>query len=181
MKSGKLKKKTRSKKGLTLVEILIGVSIVVIVFSSTLGAMVGGFTTTVNNSDQNRAAILNSSLNEIIMNTVIKMQITEDSADDRMMDIESGDPALSPILAAVSAAVPEAKYVPATVDGSGNPTVAFAEGVDYQYTLLPGTDLPIDTGAGGATTNSVKGIAIKTRFESADGGLIYESFVPYYV
>ena len=60
MKTVKLKKKMKSKKGITLVEILIGVTIVVIVFASTLGAMVGGFTTTMYNSDENRAAVLNA-------------------------------------------------------------------------------------------------------------------------
>ena len=63
-----VRKKIRSKKGMTLVEILVGVTIVVIVFASTLGAMVTGYTTTLFNADENRSAVLNSSVNEIVLN-----------------------------------------------------------------------------------------------------------------
>ena len=180
MKAKKLKKKVRSKKGLTLVEILIGVTIVVIVFASTLGAMVGGFTTTLYNADENRAAILNASLNEIIMNTLGKMNISDSAgADDVIMDIQSSDPTRSAIVAAVTASVPEAKYVPATVDGSGKPTVVFSENENYQYSLIPNVDLPMDNHSSPGSTYSVKGIQIKTRFASASGAIIYESFVPF--
>lgn len=172
MKTVKLKKKMKSKKGITLVEILIGVTIVVIVFASTLGAMVGGFTTTMYNSDENRAAVLNASLNEIILNTITKMNITDsDKAEEELEYIQSGDPTASPILAAVVATVPEATYVPAGTE--------FEPNIDFQYTLLPNTELPMD--AGTAEPMSVNGIYIKTRFESASGPLIYESFVPFTV
>ena len=66
----KAKNKIRSKKGMTLVEIVVGISLVVIVFASCLGAMVGGYTTTIYNSDENRVAVLNGSLNEIIVSTI---------------------------------------------------------------------------------------------------------------
>lgn len=180
MKAKKLRKKLHSKKGLTLVEILVGVTIVVIVFASTLGAMVGGFTTTMYNSDENKAAILNASLNEIIMNVVGEMNVNDsDAADDLIMDVESGDPSASPIIAAVSAAVPEAKYVPATIDGSGNPTVVFSDDVDYQFSLIPNVSFDLDTHSPTGETVAVKGIQIKTKFASASGDIIYESFVPF--
>ncbi len=177
MKVKKLKKKLRSKRGLTLLEILIGITIVVIVFASTLGAMVNGFTTTVYNADENRAAILNSSVNEIIMNTVQKMNISQpERADDVIQDIQSGDPTHSVILAAVTAAVPEARFVPATTDPSGNPTVNFPNDVSYQYSLIPDVKLSMESPTGGT---DIIGIQIKTCFESAAGPIIYESFVPY--
>ena len=65
--------KIYSKKGMTLVEIIVGIAIIVIVFAGTLGAMVGGYTTTVKNADQNKVASENKALNEILMDTIGKL------------------------------------------------------------------------------------------------------------
>ncbi len=170
-------KKLRSKRGLTLVEILIGVAIVVIVFASTLGAMVGGFTTTLYNADENRAAVLNSSLNEIIMNTVHNMAFTEKAAVDND-DIASGDPDASVIVSAVAANIPEAVYV-APEEINGHMSVNFPKGETYQYTLIPDVSTNLNTNKPGGTPVEMKGVAIKTCFDSAAGPITYESFVPY--
>ena len=49
--------KLRSKKGMTLVEILAGVVIIVIVFGATLSAMTNGFSSTLRNATANRDAV----------------------------------------------------------------------------------------------------------------------------
>ena len=173
-------KKLRSKRGMTLVEILIGVTIVVIVFASTLGAMVGGFTTTIYNADENRAAILNASLNEIILNTVHNMQFQDVNAvDDEADNINTDDATVSVILSAVKANIPEAVYIAPTTDASGDLTVNFPNGVSYQYSLIPEVKTTLKTAGATGTNIEMNGVAIKTCFESAAGPIIYESFVPY--
>ena len=180
MKLKKSPKKLRSKRGLTLVEILIGVTIVVVVFASTLGAMVGGFTTTVYNADENRAAILNASLNEIILNTVHNMRFTERSeVDDAADDIRTDDTTVSVLLAAVSANIPDAVYVDPEPDASGNMTVNFPSGVSYQYTLIPDVQTKLNKNTATDPLVDMNGVTIKTCFESAGGPIVYESFVPY--
>ncbi len=177
MRQKNLLKKLRSKRGLTLVEILIGVAIVVIVFASTLGAMVGGFTTTLYNADENRAAVLNSSLNEVIMNTVHNMAFTKsEGLDDD--DISSGDPTVSVIVSAVAANIPDAVYVPAE-EIDGKMSVNFPKGESYQYTLIPDVKTTLQTNSPTGTPVEMDGVAIKTCFDSAGGAIIYESFVPY--
>ena len=73
-----IKRKIKSKKGLTLVELVVGVTIVVIVFASCLGALVSGYTTTMYNSDQNKASSLNESLNDILISILGRMYYTDE-------------------------------------------------------------------------------------------------------
>ena len=62
----------RSKKGISLVELIVGIVILVMVFTSTLTAMTNGYTDTIFNADTNRHAVEGGSLNEIIMQSAIK-------------------------------------------------------------------------------------------------------------
>lgn len=191
----KIIKKLRSKRGLTLLEILIGVTLVVIVFSSTLGAMVGGYTTTIYNADENRSAVINASLNEAIVNTVHNLAISnKDKLDMYVEDI--GTAAVNAnnnvIVSAVEAMVPEAKYV-APVKEGGEYVVHFLDTADaagndysYQYSLIPEKNTSLDivkaksyVAGSGVNAVSIKGITVKTCFYSAQGPVIYESFVPY--
>lgn len=180
MKRKSEKRKIKSKKGMTLVEILIGVTLVVIVFASTLGAMVGGFTTTVYNSDENKAAVLNASINEVILNTVHNLKLPDSSkVDEEIASIQTDNIADSAIVAAVKESVPEAVYVKAITDSSGNYTVHFANDVSYQYTLIPETKTTLKVDNDPTHDVKVDGVTIKTCFDSAAGQIIYETFVPY--
>lgn len=188
MKKKKLKK-LRSKRGLTLVEILIGITIVVVVFASTLGAMVGGFTTTIYNADENRAAVLNASVNEVIMNTIHNLSLTgKDDLEDYVDSITTDTATNNPLVAAVTATVPDAKYVApdaSTGDVQFMGTAVGDEDYTYQYSLIPEKVSDLDRTkstyrtTGSPTTVSIKGITVKTCFYSAAGPIIYESFVPY--
>ncbi len=184
----RIKQKIKSKKGLTLVEILVGVALVVIVFASTLGAMVGGFTTTVYNSDENRASVLNASVNEIIFNTVRKMRISDyDEAADFLEEVEAAatssgsvadDTYAYALVASVAAQVPDAKYVVPEYEG-GAYSVSFPSGESYQYSLIPEQKKPLGMLTASGTDYEIDGITIKTCFESAGGPIIYESFVAF--
>lgn len=184
LKSGK--KKVRSKRGMTLVEILVGVTIVVVVFASTLGAMVSGYTTTMFNADENRSAVLNASVNEIVLNTVRKARISDsDSAIEMIEDMADYDSAdLSDtvgaaVMSAVLAQVPDAVFVSPTTDVDGAYIVEFSEGESYQFSILPETKTSLTFLEATKDDLSVDGLTIKTNFESAKGSITYETFIPY--
>lgn len=177
-------RKIRSKKGMSLVEVLVGVAIIVIVFASTLGAMVGGYTTTVYNADENRTDLLNSSVNEIVFNTFSKMKISDVSqAEDVIDQIVNSNPTSNDLGTAVAAAisekVPGAVFVSPQKISSGKYEPVFNNGVSFQYTLVP--DVGVNIGKKDDTRKElyVEGIRIVTCFESAKGSIINESFVPY--
>lgn len=172
-------KKQNSKKGMTLVELLVGVAIVVIVFAGTVGAMVGGYSTTVNNADQNKAAAINESVNEIIMNTVKKLDLLAEDAADCVSALESGS-------LEVSGADSNAVAIKGAVDSKCKNLKMDAteyykfiksgdfpkDGVDYQYTLI--TDQTTN-----ANGQDISGIIVKTAMKSSSGFVINQSFVPY--
>ncbi|MDD6488616.1 MAG: prepilin-type N-terminal cleavage/methylation domain-containing protein [Clostridia bacterium] len=169
------KKKFRSKRGMTLVELVIGIAIVVIVFASTLGAMVGGYSTTVNNADENKVAAQNAATNEVIMRTLKSLQWeSADDANDCLDALRAGNPASDDAAAAINAAA--TIYAADThtyigmqfVDSGSFPS----DSVDYQYTLLEATS-QVD---GKDITGTVVKTAMKT---STSGFVINESFAPY--
>lgn len=194
-------KKLRSKKGISLIELVVGITIVVIVFSSTLGAMVGGYTTTLYNADDTKAATLNASLNEIIMNTIIDAGVkTKDDLDAQLAD------STSPLCCAINDSFPDVQMVPdesITDPATGTDTkliylrkpsdgtsgYALASGAvyvpeDFRFCLINDTraDMNGATSLGrDATVDTVEtnGVRIITCIESATGSQFYESYVSY--
>lgn len=180
--------KLKSKKGLTLVELVVGIALVVIVFSSCLGAMVGGYTTTIYNADENRVAVLNASLNEIIVSTIHNYGPVNSDSVTRLVS----DPN-SPLLKAIDDNITfddarlhtttSATYV--KPEDIGNPDQSLYPGKDLsvRYTLVPDTTSNLTVSGVGGTTNqvAVSGVWIRTCFEAARGPIYYESFVPYKV
>ncbi len=182
------KNKFRSKKGMTLVEILVGIAIIVIVFASTLGALVNGYSTTLYNADHNKEDLLNSSVNEIIFNTFKCMQIsdTEEAVDviDQIEDVQSsgdltGDDYATALVVAISNNVDGAVFVPPEFSG-GEYKPAFVDDVVFQYTIVPDVS-PIleDPTPGIDDYNKITGFRILTSFETAKGTAVSESFIPY--
>jgi len=62
--------KYRSKKGMSLVELVVGVTIIAIVLASAAGAIVTGYKTTIDNAERNKVAAISASMNEVIMKAV---------------------------------------------------------------------------------------------------------------
>ena len=184
----KAKNKIRSKKGMTLVEIVVGISLVVIVFASCLGAMVGGYTTTIYNSDENRVAVLNGSLNEIIVSTIHNYGPVNSESVERLVG-----GATSPLNPAIKDNVEfddsrlgtttSATYVKPEDFASPDQTKYPGKDLSIRYTLVPGTrsDLVVSDTPGNTKTVQVTGVWIRTCFEAARGPIFYESFVPYKV
>lgn len=195
MKAKKTRIRLRSRKGMTLLELLVGITIIVLVFTSTLGAMVGGFKTTIYNADDNKVAVLNSSTNEVLMNTVRKMQFREKSEVlqeitkiKNMQNYTGGGtpPAGSVIHSSIIASVPEARFVEAKYDSTKKTySVEFnmdqkAKESSYQYTIFPETKTKLKRSKPATKTEvEVDGITIKTCFMSSSGPLIYETFVAF--
>ncbi len=195
LKKRKKRMDIKSKKGLTLVELVVGVTIVVIVFASSLGALVNGYITTMYNSDENKASALNASVNEIVLNTVKRMNIEKEEALDAldlvdditedMSEMRSGtgeieDKVSQALVQAVMVQVPDAVFI-APEEGStpGDYVVHFPDGETYQFSIIPETRTTMDLSDQGKDDVAFDGITIKTRFESANGAFTYESFVPY--
>lgn len=159
-------KKLRSKKGLTLVELLVGIAIVVIVFAGTLGAMVGGYTTTVGNADQNKVAAKNVATNEVIMDTIKKIEFKAiEDAEDCVDALKNGstDPSATAIQAAAEKQCSGIKFVDSASFPDSN--------TDCQYTLLVGQT----TQTNGQT---ISGVIVKTAMKSSVGFVINQSFIP---
>ncbi len=155
------RKKTLSKRGMTLIELVVGIAIIVIVFGGTLGALTGGYTTTVKNADRNQVAVTCVSANELITTSV------------KNLKIEKKEQLTTPILNQISATVqhkyPSIKYVPEA-------SFAINNMVDLRYTIVADA---VSNVSGTGTSTPVKGILIKTAGNSSGGAVYNVAFVPY--
>lgn len=159
-------KRLHSKKGMTLVELLVGITIVVVVFAGTLGAMFGGYSTTVGNADQNKVAAKNVATNEVIMDTIKTIALKDEDAEDCVDALKTGstEPSAIAIQAAAEKQCSGIKYV----DSSQYPD----KNIDCQYTMI----IDKTTSVNG---HNIKGIIIKTAMKSSGDFVYNQSFVPY--
>ena len=161
--------KVRSKRGMTLVEILVGVTIVVIVFGATLGAMTHGYSSTLYRADEEKEATVSASMNEEIMATVRDLNFGDAGAfNDYCFNGHNPNTDVSNAIhaAAKSAGGENVKYV--------DPGQFPKKSEGTQYTLNPNYSKQID-----GTSAIIKGIEIKTATYSANGVCICKGFVPY--
>ena len=160
-----IRTKLRSKKGMTLVELIVGIVIIVIVFSATLSAMTNGYSDTIYNADVNKSAVKGGSLNEVIMEAIIKQGLTSadddgDSASAQNFFFAGGKTPAdgdNPVHSAAVAVIPSVRYVPY---GSFYENQKDEEGKKKVST-------------------TIKGIEILTCVTNSKGTLINSSFVPY--
>ena len=85
MNDKKMRKKIpkfRSKKGMSLVELIVGVAIMAMAISSAAGAIVTGYKTTIDNAVRNEAAAKCASLNEVIMKGIKNCEFEDKDAAD---------------------------------------------------------------------------------------------------
>lgn len=158
------RKKQISKRGVTLVELVIGIAIIVVVFAGTLGALSGGYTTTVNNADQEKASAICASANEIVMTAINDLKITKkDELDDDLSKTDSA------IISSVTRKYTNMKYV--------DPADFYTASDNMCFTIEP--DKTSTVSGSTLSTRDVKGVIIRTSVKSAAGRLINESFVPY--
>lgn len=177
-----------SKRGISLIELVVGITLVVVVFASCLGAMVGGYTTTLYNADETRMASLNASLNEMILNNLSgRTQSDIEKLIDKRQDAQDDPTKFSPADVRLKNIINDNIKA---ADGVGLETAVYVspenftappekDGVDYsvRYTLVTDTVSQINTG--GTKPVEITGVWIRTCFESAKGPTFYDSFVPY--
>lgn len=160
--------KIRSKKGMTLIEILVGVVIIVIVFGSTLSAMTNGFATTLYNAKSNTVAVEGESVNEIILQAISKQGFATETEARNVLESEDNS-----ILNAARAVVPDIVYVDNSLYDSSNE--------DNIFTVEFPDKSTISGNKKGRKLEkfALGGMIIKTTVKSTTGFVSNESFVPF--
>ncbi len=165
--------KLRSKKGMSLVELVVGITIIVIVFGSTLSAMTNGYSTTLYNADVNKSAVEGGSLNELLFQSISELGFYDKAeAQEYFFGAASNKSPNSDPGNAVHAA---AKTFDSTVlyyDKNVFP----AAGVETQYTIDLDASSKVQKGAKQYT---IKGIYVQSYVYSSRGSLVNHSFIPY--
>ncbi len=158
--------KRNSKKGMSLVELLVGVTIIAMVMGSTSGAIVMGYKTTVDNAAKNQAAARSASLNELLMYGIKNYDFI-DSTDvqDHLLDLTDANNAVHNMAVSV---FPDVQY---SVD---------ADYPDSHYDLQYNIDPDAEEILQGTSSATIKGIRIRTAAATPDGGFAeIVSFMPY--
>ncbi len=178
-----IRTKLKSRKGMSLVELIVGISIIVIVFTATLTAMTSGYTDTLYNADMDRYAAKGGALNEMIMEAVVKQGFTaaEGAGTDGIAgkyfyssgtasgDYKTGE--TNAVHSAAKAVAPDIQYVPLANFPSYDKTI------DSQYTLDINAERTVTDAKGKKV--AIKGIEIKSCVAASRGRLVNTSFVPY--
>ena len=163
---------------MTLTEVLVGVTIIVLVFGATLGALVNGYHSTMNYSRENNAAVECSSLNEIIMKAVRTQNFKDKSVADA--GLSPSDSIFRQIDDLVKQSRSDIRYVNNADFYKDSSTTSDAR---YTYDTNATLKVESDTGAGAVTVNpangEIKGIMVKTAIKTPSGTVINTSFVPY--
>lgn len=159
----------RSKKGMTLVEILAGVVIIVIVFGATLSAMTNGFAVTLYNASTNKYAVEGESVNEIILQAIAKQEFSDGSS--AKIKLEADD---NPIDQAAKAVVSDITYVKfenfEDSDAENKYTVDFSAKNAVIGTSVKGKK---------SASYTVDGMIIITSVTTSNGRVRNTSFVAY--
>lgn len=165
--------KLRSKKGMSLVELIVGITILVIVFGATLSAMTNGYSNTIFNADVNKNAVEGGSLNELMAQMVKKQDFADENTCKKYFfgDTVAKDPnsdATNAVHITAQGLFSDIRYVPY----SSFPSDAY----ENQYTIK--TDAVYNVKSG-AKTYKIKGVEIITSVTNVRGKLTNSSFVAY--
>ena len=170
------KARLRSKKGMSLVELLVAVTIIVLVFGGTVGAMANGYSSTMYNAQKTIDAAEGVSLNDVIFEGIENQYFTSEDECKKYFFGTGGTKnpntdATNSIHAAAKTVDENVKYVPKDTFPSSDPTVVL------QYTIV--TDSHSNVTVTGLGTKEVKGVTIKTAVKTVEGIVTNTSFVPY--
>lgn len=162
-----------SKRGMSLVELVVGITIIVIVFGATLSAMTNGYSTTIYNAEVNKSAVGGGSLNELLFQSVSKLDFyNEEAAQEYFFGVGNTKDPNSDSENAVHAAAlsydESIKYV--------SPDEFPLQNVDVQYTVELNSSSKVTDGS---NQHTIKGIKVQTYVASSRGSLVNNSFIPY--
>ncbi len=169
--------KCRTKKGLSLVELIVGITIIAMVLASASGAIVTGYKTTIDNAERNKAAASSASMNEVILKAIKNCGLADEGeAEEQFFLAADGETATTPdqkadepVYAAVQILYPGVKYSQTNVFSDANG--------DYQYYLNPSAERVLEES--GSANIRIKGIEITTAVAVGSGFERIISFVPY--
>ena len=168
--------KCRSKKGLSLVELIVGVLIIAMVLASASGVIVTGYKTTVDNASRNRAAAESASMNEVIMIAIKNCAFSSESeaeehffwnVDINGAKVSKTDPekkGSDPVFEAVKKLYPDVHYIEDF--SSSQYDFMYKLNIKAQRTLNPDNEV-------------IKGIEITTAVATPLGLEQIVSFIPY--
>lgn len=157
----------RSKKGMTLVELLVGIAIIVVVFSAVLWGMAHGYTTTVNNVTVDKASAASQAITD---NCIGQFNTYKISCKDDFDVIVGSETTLDNIRQSILA-LTGAQY--------RDPSAFMNDtSVEQQFTIE--TDVTT-TVSGGTTPTEIKGCVVRSAVMSSSGFIITTAFVPYCV
>lgn len=154
----------KSKRGLSLVELVVGVAIMVIVFGATMSAMANGYTDTLYNAEENVGAADGASVNEVIMAAVINQEFASEEECIDYFSVNPNDDENNAVNEAAKGVSADIKYVTSDQFPKND--------VEKQYTVITDSN----TVAG---TRSLKGMEIRTAVKTTKGWVINKSFVAY--
>ncbi len=173
--------KYQSKRGVTLVELVVGIAIIVMVFGATLGALTNGYATTIKNAEKDKAAAVCASVNDTVTATVKNLNIEDydagmgetvkkltDQSEQNQKVIERAAQKAYAQVKFDSSVASQMKYVKTA--GYPNNTD------DAQFTYDFGTATSVTKGA---NTSTVRGATIKTAVAFSDGYVYNESFISF--
>ena len=175
--------KLRSKKGLSLVELIVGVTIMAMAISSAAGAIVTGYKTTIDNAIRNEAAVKCASVNEIIMKAIKNCDFYDsDEAEKYFFKKKQGDgPTATFLTLDPNTNADDSVYQAGKSKFSDlyyNSSTVFPDDthdLQYQIDINAVENLTAD----GVEDIEMKGIKIKTAINVPDGYVEIFSFVPY--
>ncbi len=170
--------RTKSKRGLSLVELIVGVTILVIVFGGTMSAMANGYTDTLYNAQQNKGAADGASLNEVIMEAVKAKGFAD---EEECAEYFAGDPNMDDTNAIHAAALEVDREL---VQGDERKKVRYVAydrfplpDFERQYTII--TDAQSTVDGTFLSERTIEGVEIRTAVKTVKGWVINKSFVPY--
>lgn len=159
--------RVRSKRGLSLIELVVGVTIMVIVFGGTMSAMANGYTDTLYNASENVDAAEGAAINEIVMTTLQNKAFASESEFNEYFgthppNINDSNNAF--YAAANTAAGGGVRYT-AKVNFPDN---AYSK----QFTIISDASSIVGT-------KTVSGMEIWSAVKTVKGWVINKSFIPY--
>ncbi len=174
----RIRKKLRSKRGMSLAELVVGVAIIVIVFAATLTGLTTGYTTTVKNADLNKAAVKCASTNEIISTAVSNLNLVRtNNIGDITNQQKAND---SKIKSAAQVAYPGIVYVERSHFPKTGKDPITNQQLDAQWTYDMNTnDGMAKISKTDGTTRTMFGIVVETAVNSSNGYVFCRNIVPY--
>ncbi len=155
--------KLRSKKGITLIEILVGVAIIVIVFGATLSAMTNGYSKVLYNAETNKSAAEGGSINEVILEAVKRQGFA--NAEECFDYFTNADNAVHGAAKSADDTIQYVNYAQFPVMN-----------IDNQYAINMEAESIVSTENG---DHRLKGLEILTSINSVEGVVVNRSFVAY--